>query len=491
MKKGSVFFRNRNFKYGAVSVIITIAVIFLIILLNVVLTFLFKKYPLNIDLTKNRVFGISKETEIILASLEKDVTIYVMNTEQNFIMTSPQDYFIQANEVLKKYAQYSSRVRVEYVDLIRYPDFASRYPGEEINMNDVIVSSAGNSDVKYKIIYPSELFNIFNSDYGSYVASSRAEQALTSAVLHVTGEKEFIISVISGHGIQDIISFLELLSLNNYRIADINLLTGEIPLETSILILADPFRDLSLEELRKIDAFLEGGDARVFFYIASVMQGELPNIAEFLGEWGIAVDSGIVFETDNKRLISPSPYIAFTEYSETKFSHNMIQRNLQPLIAQSRPLRALYDEFRSRYVTELLKFSPYSGIRPANAPGDWAPSSSFITGNVPALLLSTQSRYDADRNFMNTHVLTLGSILALEETTLGNPYVANSSYFLDLLGDLTGREDLHYISDKIIGFTELNAAYSQVIVMIIIFVIVIPLAVLGAAAAVWFRRWHK
>jgi len=478
---------GRNFRYGALSVTITISVILFIVLLNAALTFLFARYPLSIDLTRNRVFEISRETEDILASLKRDAVIYVMNSEPNFISTVPQEYFIQANEVIKKYAQYSPRVRIEYVDLVRNPDFASRYPNEEIKMNDVIVTSGG----KHKIIYPAELFNIFSSEYGNYVASSRAEQAMTSALLHVTGDRDYLAAVISGGGIQDLIPFLELLALNNYQIADVSLLTGEIPQQASVLILADPSRDLSLAELRKIDAFLEGGSGRVFFYIASVMQPPLPNLEEFLGEWGIAVDPGMVFETDTSRLISPSSYIAVADYAENSYSKNMKQRNLQPLVAQSRPLRVLYEEFRSRFTTVLLKFSASSGIRPANAQNDWMPSSAYITGNIPVMALTTQSRYDVNNNFIQTHVLALGSILALEESTLGNPYVANSAYFLDLLASLTGRGDFLFINDKIIGYTELNASYSQVMTMIVIFVIVLPLAVLGAGIFVWLRRRHK
>ena len=486
-QEGKNIFSSRNFKYGTVSVVITITVIVFIILLNAVLTFLFNRYPLSIDLTKNRVFEISEETEAILASLDRDVVIYVMNTELNFISASPRDYFTQANEVIKKYAQHSSRVRVEYIDLIRNPDFASRFPGEEIKMNDVIVTSYS----RHKVIFPDALFNIFNSEYGDYVASSRAEQAMTSALVHVTEDKEYFVSVIPGGGIQDIIPFLELLVLNNYRVLDVNLLTGDILPDTSVLILANPSRDLSLEELRKIDAFLNTDDGKVFFYIASIVQPALPNLEEFLGEWGIAVEPGMVFEANTGRLISPSPYIAVVDYAESEYSKNMLHRNLQPLFAQSRPLKVLYDEFRSRFTTELLRFSAASGIRPPDAHSDWTPSPAFITGNVSALLLTTQSRFNAAGNFARTHVLVSGSILALEESTLGNPYLANSAYFLDVLANLTGRDDFLFINDKIIGFTELNATYSQVIAMIIIFTAVLPLLVLGAGIAVWLKRRHK
>ena len=481
------FLKSRKVRYGSLSIIITITVILLIVLLNAVLTFLFRRYPLNIDLTGNRVFQISKDTENFLAALDQDIDIYVMNTEAGFTSASPQEYFIQVNEVMRKYTQYSSRVNIEYVDLLRNPGFSSGYPSEQIRMNDIIISAGD----KYKIIYPSNLFNIFSSEYGDYVASSKAEQTLTSAMLNVTSGRKHTAAVLSGHGAQDIYAFLELLLLNNYELMELNLLTGDIPSEVTLLIMANPVRDLSPEELGKIDIFLNSGDNKVLFYLASVVQPELPNLDIFLGEWGIAVDSGLVFETDNSKLISPSQYIAITDYAENFYSKNMIQKNMLPLIAQSRPLRVVYDEFRYRHVTTLLKFSPASGIRPVNSPNDWTPSHADITGNVPALLLSAQTRNDTSGNLVKSFVLVCGSILALEESTLGNPYIANSAYFLDLLGNLTGRDDNIHIVDKIIGFTELRANYSQIIVMTVIFTVLLPLAVLAAGIIVWLRRRHK
>ncbi|MDR0451360.1 MAG: GldG family protein, partial [Treponema sp.] len=68
---------NRNVRYGAVSVAITVLVIFFIVLLNVVLTALFKRYPLDIDLTEDQIFEVSSETRDFLSSLKKDATIYV------------------------------------------------------------------------------------------------------------------------------------------------------------------------------------------------------------------------------------------------------------------------------------------------------------------------------------------------------------------------------------------------------------------------------
>ena len=480
-------FNSRNFRYGAVSVVITISVILCIVLFNAVLTFLFKKYPLNIDLTENRAFAISQDTEEFLASLNQDVLIYVMNTEANFTASSPAEYFIQANEVIRKYAQHSPRIRLEYVDFIRNPDFGSRYPEEDLKINDILVTAGE----KYKVLASSDLFNIRSSYYGSYVASSKAEQAMTSALMNISSGKRPLAAVIGGHAEAELGAFTELLRLNSYEITAVNLFTGDIPEDASMLALAAPARDLSAEELRKIDAFLEGGNNRALFYLASLSQPVLPNLDEYLGEWGVAVDTGVVFETDNSRLISPSPYIAVVDYAEDEYAKNMVQKELHAVIPQARPLRAVFDQARYRSVKPLLKFSASSGIRPPNAPNDWVPNPLQIRGNVPALILSSQLRNNAAGDLVRSHVLVCGSNLAVDGTILGSPNIANSGYFLDLLGSLTGREDQIYIQDKTMGFAELGANIFQIIVIAVVFTVILPLAVLAAGIVVWLRRRHK
>jgi hypothetical protein len=480
-------FQRRNCRYGLVSVIITVMVIAFVVLLNAVLTFLFKKYPLTIDLTENRAFEISGETGDFLASLERDVSIYVMNAEARFVSSSPEEYFVQANEVIRKYAQHSSRIRLEYVDLIRNPDFSSRYPGENIRVNDIVLAS----EDRYRILASSDLFNIRSSYYGSYVASSKAEQTMTSALMHVSGGRELLAAVIDGHGEMDLGAFTELLRLNSYAVTGVNLFTGDVPEAAALLILAAPARDLSADELRKIDAFLEGGDNRLLFYLAATTQPDLPNLGEYLDEWGVAVDGGVVFESDSGRLVSPSPFIAVVDYAEDDYAKNMIRKELPAVIPQARPLRALFEQARYRSVKTLLAFSPSSGVRPADAPNDWVPRPAQIRGNVPALILSSQFRNNAAGDLVRAHVLVSGSALAVDGTLLGSPNVANGGYFLDLLGRLCGGEDRIYIQDKTLGFAELGLNVLQIMVIAGVFTLLLPLAVLAAGIVVWLRRRHK
>jgi hypothetical protein len=489
-------FGKRNLRYGFVSVCITLAVIAVIVLFNAVLTALFKKYPLDIDLTEDRIFEISDKTIDFLAALDQDVDIYVLNTESSFITGSPAEYFIQANEVIRKYAQYSPRVRLEYVDLIRNPDFPSRFPGADAGISDILIVSGGRS----RKLSPRDLFNIQTSYYRSVISSSKAEQAVTSALLGVTSKKSSLAAVISGHGELDAGAFTELLKMNVWETVTVNTITEPIPPEADLLILAAPDRDLSVEELSGIDRFLEGGNNRIFFYLSSLSQPgrsnqpdqpSFPNLDAFLAEWGLAVDGGIVFETDSNRIIGDSPYLSIADFVEDDYSKSVTAKELYPVLPQSRPLRLVYEAQRYRKTQVLIRSSPSAGIRPPDAPLDWSPSPRDMKADIPLLALSSSTRNNAEGGIIKAHVLVCGSAAAWNSSILGNINIANSGYFLDLLGRLAGREDQIYIEDKTLGFSNLNITAAQLIILSLIFIVLVPLAVLVTGIVVWLRRRHR
>ncbi|MDR0759468.1 MAG: GldG family protein [Treponema sp.] len=478
---------RRTFRYGMMSTIITALAILAVVMLNAGLSLVFRKYPLNIDLTEDRIFEISGETRDFLDRLDKDVEIYVLNTEDRFTASSPANYFVQANEVIRKYAQLSSRIRLIYLDLLRNPDFGSRYPGLSLAVNDILLVSGERT----RVLRSTDLFNIQNSAYGQYITSSRAEQTMTSAVLNITGEKQVFVAVIGGHGEADIRAFTELLSLNAYEVSSVNLLTEDIPTEISLAVLAVPDRDLTGEELRKLDAFLESGSNKNLFYFASPSQPALPNLASFLGEWGIAVDEGVAFETNPARILGDSVYISLVDYAEDRFSKNTAERGLYPVIPQSRPLRPVYEAERYRSVSTLLRMSAGSGIRPAGTGPEWVPAPEDIRGNVPVLLLSRSLRNGLLGELERANVLVCGSVFAIESSILGSPNIANSAYFLELAGSLTGREISVRIEDKTIGFSELRITRENLILIAVIFVALLPLGVLITGVVVWLRRRYK
>ena len=190
------YFNRRKFKRGSLASCITILVIAAIVLLNVVTSVCAEKFPLSWDLTSNKVFTLTDQSKNFLNVLDKDVEITLLNDENSF--SDKNEYFKQANTVLKQYAKLSSKVKINYVDVVKNPTYIqNNYPNENLNTNSIIVRCQN----KYKVITINDIFDISYNYYGgSGVTASKAEQELTAAIVYVTSEQQNLVAIVKGYG---------------------------------------------------------------------------------------------------------------------------------------------------------------------------------------------------------------------------------------------------------------------------------------------------
>ncbi|MCL2035601.1 MAG: GldG family protein [Oscillospiraceae bacterium] len=480
---------SRTFRQGSAATAITAIAIAMIVVLNMVVTSLSERYILSIDLTENNLFSISEESKSFLRNLDKDVTIYVLSSEEAFLQGNV--YSVQANEVLKRYALESPRVHVEYVDLLRNPAFESRFPDLQLNPNTILVTSGG----KVRDLTPYQLYNIESYQGQMMIASSQAEQAMTSAMLNVTSDKTVGVAFLTGHNETELPTLQALFELNNYTVTHTNLLTEEIDPESVIAVLAAPKRDLDEDALKKLDDYLSNDErlGRTLVYFSSIEQPEpsdMPNISAFLRDWGIAVENSVVFEASLNKVAAFNMYAPYTEYAEAEYSEATASRNLWVFMPFSKPLSVVFESGNSISTEVLLAFSQTSGVLPEDAEADWQPSESDLTGPTPALVLARQIRYDGTTQ-LRSNVAAVSSVFAVSSDALSATSTGNGDYFINLFNKLSNREDIVNIQSKAIGGKELGIQSEQALVLALVFVILLPLAVLIYGVVVWLRRRHR
>lgn len=460
---------------------ISVVVVALIVVINFVAGSLTNRYSLTLDLTPGKLFSITGETKQYLADLDKDVVIQVLDTEESF--TGRGEYYLQAMEVLKKFALESPRITIQHVDLVSNPTFAQSYPDLQLSSSSILITSRG----KTRDVTPYDLYNIESDQYGGgRVTASKAEQVLTSAILGVTSDKTINVAVIEGHNEENISSFTNLLISNNYTVETKSILTEEIDPAFTVAIIAAPQRDYTDEELKKLDRFLKNGGkyGKTLLYLSPSEQTEQPALAAFLADWGIEVGMGMVFETDPARFYPNEPFMALVDYGEDEFSANAQAAKMTALTAYSRPVSLLFESKSSITTSTLLQFGSTAGI---------AISNDNITENagpVPHLVMARSMTYDGTTP-LQSQVLVAGSSALINQQFTGNPNLANSSYLLDLLASLSGKEDSISIQSKNIGAATLSITQGQALVTGLLLAIVFPLAVLIFGIVVWARRRHR
>ena len=186
---------NRKTGVQSVYLLAGALALVIVILVNIAAGTLAERYPLTIDLTSDGLFGLSDETISYIKDLDDQVTIQVLATEDVFENNST--YNAQASEIMRQFEKNSDVIDLVYVDYVSDPTFAAKYPDMTLKQGDVIVSGCG----KDRQVKTEELFNYTYDSYGNLaIASSRAEEAILSAVLYVTSDTIPGVAVVTGHG---------------------------------------------------------------------------------------------------------------------------------------------------------------------------------------------------------------------------------------------------------------------------------------------------
>lgn len=477
---------NRRLRYGSFATVFSVAFLAVIILLNVICSVLVEKYPINIDLTEDSIFMLTDDSINYLKTLDKDVKVTVLADEATF--TGYGSYYTQAVEVINKYAQYSNHVTVDYVDIVKNPTFTSNYPDLDLNVYDILVECGQKS----KIVSVSDLFNIKTQNYSTYIASSKAEQTMTSAIMAVASDKVVKVGITTGHEEYTNTGLEALLTQNNFEIVTVDLNTEDIPEDVDVAVMISPQNDLDEDILKKLDTFLKNGDnyGKNLLYFADVTQPQLPNLEAFLEEWGIVIGDGVVFQTDNSKIMNYSPYFSVVDYVDETYSENFTSKGTYVALPFSRPLSQAFTERNGFSTSVLLQFGSAAGIRPSDAADSFVPSAADASGPIPGMIMSTKARY-VNLEAYESRVVVCGTVSALESYILQSTSVTNGEYFTNLFNLLTERDDVISIAPKTIGSSELNINAQQAYTLLIIFMVVLPLAVLATGIVIWFRRRNK
>lgn len=483
-------FFNRKTGVQSVYLIAGALALVLVVLVNIVAGALAERYPLTIDLTSDGLFGLSDETVSYIENLQDPVTIQVLATEDVFENNST--YNAQASEIMRQFEKYSDAIDLVYVDYVSDPTFASKYPDMTLKQGDVIVSGDG----KDRQVKTEELFNYtYDSNGNLAIASSRAEEAILSAVLYVTSDTIPGVAVVSGHGETSAPAFTQLLTTNNYNVQEVNLLTGTIAEDTQVIALLAPTTDLSAEEIDILDAFLKnnGEYGRTLLYCAGPEQPVLPNLDAFLAEWGVAVGDGLVFETDPNRVYSTQPFYAIADYVNETYSA-MVDTEVPMLVPVSRPLEILFTQQEHYYTDTLLEFGATSGVRPSDAGEGFTADDATRNGPMPALVQCSYRVYDSQNASVvkaSSNVLVSGSVEMLASYVLNNGSFANAQYLTSVLNSLCERTDTIAVTPKTIAGNALNITQAQADLLGNLSVFVIPLVTLALGVFVWLSRRHK
>ncbi|MGI5959602.1 MAG: Gldg family protein [Massiliimalia sp.] len=486
---------NRRFRYGSMATVLTVVFIVGVVLVNVIASLVLDRFPVNVDLTSDHIFQLTDESIDYVKNLEEEINITVCSEEDSLKNATVGTSAIgnQSVEIINNYAKYNKNIHVEYVDLLKNPSISRDYAEYgDIDEYSVIISS----DKRTKVVSINDFIDAYtNQQTQQTTYQSKAEQVMTSAIMYVSDNEVMSVSVLTGHSELGCEGFTSLLTDNNYEVTEQNIVTEEINPDAKMAVIYAPTTDYSAEELQKLDTFLDnnGDFSKNLIYIASPQQPDLPNLEGFLAEWGISVDDSLVVETDGKNIYSStgSGLLFGSEYGETDpdYTADLRQPDLPFLVYQARPVNALFDASGNRTTSVLLQSKDSSIAVPLDADASFDMDSAEKQSYGIAVM-GQRTRYEGTDPFTSS-VVVFGSLDLFNEQFISNAQYNNNEYTVNLMNQICGKENNVNISSVSFDADQLNVTAAQAMVLMVIFLYVLPIAMIVVGVVVWLRRRNK
>ena len=264
----------------------TVLLIAVLVVVYLAINILAEKLNLpNIDFTEEKLYSVSDESKEKIKDIDQEVTIYFFGADEN---TSIIDF-------AKQYTSANPKITVQVVDATERQDIYNKY-GISTSESAIVIQSPEKS----KTI---SAYDLSSYDYSTGETTDLTEEKITNAIVETTSETNPKAYFLTGHG--EVINSLQLakqyLENDIVDVADLDLLTTDIPEDCNVIIVVSPSQDFTEVETEKLLTYINNGGNILWFNGAKTEN--LPNIQRVLDAYGVTIGSGIVRETSSDRYL--------------------------------------------------------------------------------------------------------------------------------------------------------------------------------------------
>ena len=324
---------GHRFIAGSWSAFAAVIVIVIAVMANLIVSSL-PATMTQIDLTADSIYSLSDQTKRIAASLNKDVTLYLLASGGNEDPT--------VTRFLDRYAALSGHIRVETVDPTAQPTFLRGYELEtsRLYQNSVIVDSEG----RYRLVGYDEIFvTDYSMDYYSYsyntTTTFAGENAITNAIHYVTSDSLPKVYLLSGHGEAELADEITaMIRQDNMEYESLSLLSMDaVPEDAAAVIINVPSSDLGEDETELLITYLQGGGS-VVLMTDYIEEGKMKNLLKVTQAMGLTVQPGIVIEGDRNMRISRYPHYLLPDMTSHEITDALMEGGYYILTPIAQPI---------------------------------------------------------------------------------------------------------------------------------------------------------
>lgn len=514
-KKPKLLKNQFALKHGGYSLAITAAVLAGLIVINILVSALSNRFNLDFDMSTQKTNTMSKENIEFIKKVEKEVEItfcadkdtYATGemsyySQQYGVTADASEYYDQTLKLVEKYTGYNKNIDLKFVDVqsSEFSAISTKYTTDNIGYGDIIVSHSEGEIEKHRVVGFEDIYELTEEDEYGYgyatsttVSGNNIETALTSAIAYVTSSKTKKLAIITGHSKNDYSQeFVEILEKNNYEVEVIkDTLVTEISDEFDAVLIASPTTDFIDAEIDALSEFLDndGKLNKGLMFFADTESPNLPNIYDFLSQWGVKVEEGILFETNTSNHMSDEP-MSMGSY-ETDSEDEITAGMNFCLTGYNVPLKPIFESEGGITVSVLIATPESVVAAPIGTTNDWAGADQYEKASYPTVVQSVKETYDENNELISSYVVTFSSAEFLYSPFNSQSSVSNRDITLAVSERLVRADKLgiSFTSKKISNesFSEqVTEAASKTVTWI--FMGIIPVLIVAVGIYIFIKR---
>lgn len=461
----------RQTRYGTNTGLMIVAFLGIALLVNLISV----ENHRRIDVTASGQYTLSGQTIRVLKDLKDAIKVvgFFNDTPDSQVAQS------QADSLLTEYRFQSSKISFEFVDPDRKPGVANQY---EVRQVPALVFASGTRN--------QQTFDF-------------TEQAITAAILKVTGTKQPKVYFLVGHGEHDINANDETgynlakegIKADNYEVLPLNLSSAsEMPSDAALLVVAGPKRPFLPHEVKLLEQYLEADGQALFM----VDPNPLPEIKDLLAKWGVKLMDGTV--VDEALYMTPdktTPAVQGSQYVFPDITTN-VAASFYPGAAGMVPDIPEADKDHVLVLPLALSTAfSYLETDPANLrfdvgtdPRGPLPLAVIVAADKPIGQRPQRTQTDAEAISPENPKFTRLVVFADSDFATNNYFYSegNSDLFLNSVNWLTAQYELISIRPKPPAYRRLVITQRDWNFILYSTIAFWPLAVLLAGGVAWWRR---
>ncbi len=470
VRRTSVEKRKRTF-YLSATISLT-----LLIIIGVFALLIAREIPWQYDLTKNKLFTLSKNSLRIIEQIEAE---YEEVQIAAIYQSGKEDQLVQS--LLLAYDDSSEYLSVEFIDIDREPSKLAKYQltVPSINNMTLIVQSSKRT----KMVYQSAMY--YQTPSGN---AFQGEKLISSAIAYTITSDLPVVYITQGHNEaseSELLGVMSLLELEAYQPNMLDLVrAGEIPQEASVVMIVSPKVDFATHEIARLEEYLLTGGKLMILVDAMNTQGTvLPNLNDFLHTYGLDITNNFIVEEDPKSHMADNNLYIIPSYVYHSITKELAEEKRYPLLPIALGLRTLPV---SEHITlaPLLASSDQSWMRFDLSNEFLQKTDTDIAG--PITVASSVMVDNARKGYADGRMIVMGNSRWVCNEYVGSQ--SNSDFFMSSINWLYGSRQSTLLSPKIINADTLHITGADLGKLMIICIVVIPAICLVGAFVLWLMR---